>query len=188
MRMRGLFAVTMLGSALMFGAASADEVAQAELVRRIFLGGRVSMLVPRDSQVFSVAEIRRSHPGSDLPDLVITDRGRAISITLKHTALPMKPGGLREVLDRLREGLPKHQPKARIIRMAMANWGGRSFMLAFLERPAPSPQGGRRIDNYTVGTVLRGGLLLIAFNSDVAKRPVWSAARDRMIRSIRVHE
>lgn len=186
--MRIALAIVMLSTALVSHAVPADEVAQAAMARRTFLSGRVSLLVPQDFRVLSPAEIRRSHPGNDRPDVVIADPGRTISIILKHTALPIEAGGLQAFLGRLREGLPKRQPTARIIRLAMDKWGGRSFMLAFLERPVPSGQGGRRIDSYTVGAALKGDLLLIAFNSDVAKRPVWSAVRDRMIHSIRVHE
>ena len=188
MPVRIALAIVMLGTAVVTAAVSADEVAQVSMVRRTFLNGRVSMLVPQDFRVLSPAEIRRSYLGNDRPDVVIADPGRAISIVFKHTALPIKAGGLQEFLGRLRKGLPKRQPKARIIRLAMAKWGGRSFMLAFLERPAPSRRGGRRIDSYTVGTALSGDLLLIAFNSDVAKRPLWSAVRDRMIRSIRARD
>ncbi len=167
---------------------AAEAAKPPELVRRAFLGGRVSVLVPRSFRVLSAAEIRRSYPRGNQPDAVIADRTPLFDIAIKHTALPMKPGGLSGFLDRLRKGLTKPGSKVRIIRLTMAEWAGRPFMLAFLERPNRARVGARRMDNYTVGTVLDGRLLLIGFNSGIEKRAAWAAARDRMIRSIRVRE
>jgi hypothetical protein len=188
--MKIILAVAMLVAALMPGTTAllADEVAQTELARRTFLGGRVGMLVPRSFRILSPAEIRRAYLNRSPPDAAIIDKGHLFDIAIEHTAVPMEPGGLSEFLDRLREGLPKRRPKARIIRLAMIRRDGRSFALAFLEKPGPSRFGSGRVDSDTVGTILSGRLLLIAFNSDVSKRAVWAAARDRMIRSIRVQE
>jgi hypothetical protein len=188
--MRILLAIAMLGAALMPAttAALADEISQSELVRRTFLGGHVSMLVPRKFRILSAAEIRRQSWWKVPPDAVITYKWPLIDIIFQHTVLPMKPGGLREFLDSLRAAMPKYHPKGRIIRAEMARWAGRSFALFYRELPSRYRVGSKRLDNYTVATVLDGRLLLIAFTSDISQRPVWAATRDRMIRSIRVRE
>jgi hypothetical protein len=188
--MRRFFAFAVLGvaCALVNEASAAEKAAPSELIRRTFLGGRVSMLVPRSFRTLSAGEIRLSYPGGNPPESVIIDRTPLFDIAIKHTAVPMKPSGLSEFLDRLRQGIAKPGSEVRIVRLAIAQWDGRSFMLAFLERPNRSRFGARRMDNYTVGTVLDGRLLLIGFNSDVSKRAMWAAVRARMIRSIRVRE
>jgi len=163
-------------------AADVSEVAEANLVRRAYFDGRVSILVPRDFRRMSAEDLRLKYPGRDRPSIVLTDPSTEVDVGFSHTSHPMTRDELPIYAARLRDAVRQRLPNARIFRADVSDIAGRLFMIFHMETQAKDT----RIDNYLVATDMGGSMLVITFNSTVSRRAAWTGVRDRIIRSIRV--
>jgi len=181
--MRILLAILLLGSLWLSGIPNAQaEIAQTALSRQSFLDGRVSLLVPRSFRRLSAADIRRKYPGRNRPPVVLADRSTQVNIAVNYSPFRMKAADLPRYVQQLRAAVRRRSKDAKVLVADTIRISGREFMRFHLE----TQSSGTRIDNYIVATVLAGRLLLVTFNSTIAKRAIWSAQRERIIRSIRV--
>jgi len=182
--MRRAFALLLLCVLAFPISASADvsEVAEANLVRRAFFDGRVSILIPRDFRRMSAGDVHRKYPGRDRPKIVLTDPSTEFDVGLSHTRHPITRDDLPNYVARLRDETRRRLPNARILRADVSDIAGRRFMIFHMETQAKDT----RLDNYLLATDMGGSMLVIIFYTTVSKGAAWTGVRDRIIQSIRV--
>jgi hypothetical protein len=161
------------------GAVSAQ---QPVLERKTLLGGKVSLLMPREFTPMSEELMRRKYPSSYRPGLVYTNAGTTINVALDHTVHALPANQLSAAYESMRTAMKNAHPTAAWFRQEIRRINGREFFLMEMRTPAIDTE----IRNIMVGTSLDDRLLMITFNVTKALETQWLPTGNKIIESIAV--
>ena len=152
----------------------------ATLERKVVLGGKVSILVPRDFLPMTQEMLNVKYPSSNRPSLVYTNPRASINIALDHKAMSLPADQLAAAHQSVTSAMKNLYPSAQWFRNEIRTINGRQFFLLDLRTPAIDTE----VRNIMLGTSLDDRLLLISFNVTKALEKEWMPTGYKIVESI----
>lgn len=169
--------VLIVASVLALAASSA--AGEPTLTQHMFLGGKLSLLVPESFAEMGDERLRIKYPSERRPTTVLTNPDGSINVAVNHTQNSVQPGQLPEahaVIDRTFRNM---YPAAEWTRSEVVSINGRQFFVLELRTPATDTE----ILNIIGGTSFEGRLLLISFNCIRKSEGQWVEVGRRILHS-----
>jgi len=148
------------------------------------MNGRLTVNLPRGFERMSQSMLEMKYPSESRPTVVFTNETGRVNIAMNHTADPVPPGGIPDVLDAMKRQFGTAYPTIRWNDTGMIEQGGRTWGRLDCVTPAIDT----RIRNIMIVTSLDGRLLLVTFNTVEELESTWAGPGRAIIDSVRVVE
>jgi hypothetical protein len=154
-----------------------------ELVEITALGGKVSLLAPKDFQPMPKETLEIKYPMSRRPTEVLSNTaGGTVTLAFNHTNTPMRPSQIRAAHTSISGMFHNLYPSAKWFRDEVIEQNGNTFIVMELVTPALDTE----IHNIIYGTSVDNRFLLIAFNSVVEQAGEWVPTGRKIMSSIAI--
>ena len=159
--------------------APADDV---KLVTKKLLDGRLTMKVPVEFEPMDKKMLEFKYPRLPRPQAVFTDDAAATNIAFSHTKNRVTMEQLDVVRKQVEKGLKQAHAKAEWLESKIVTIGDRKWFRLDLRTQAIDT----KVHNIMMGTELDGRLLMVTFNTTVAREKKWVAIGKKALESMRI--
>ncbi len=153
-----------------------------KLVKRKFLDGRLSLLVPESFEPMNKTMLESKYPSANRPTLVLTNRAGTVNLAINHTKNAARPDQLEGLLEAMEVVMRKTHRDAKWHDSSIVEINGRRWFRLDLTTSAIDT----RIRNMMLGTVYEGRVLLVGFNTTKPLEKRWLESGRKMLDSLKL--